>query len=240
MHKHKKILGIIPARSSSKRIPRKNIALLNGKPLISYTIQSALGSAYLDRVIVSTDDKEIAEVAEKYGAEVPFLRPEHLSGDDIGPDFVVYQHAIKALAEKEKYIPDIIVELQPTSPLRSAVDIDAVIKKLLTTKADAVVTVSETKNHPFLMRTLSGDRVQKYVAYDDTRYARRQDYPKIYELNGAVLAVTYEQLMDRNNDIGDDTRAIVMPIERSIDIDEPMDLALAELLLKKYEESHQD
>ena len=240
MYKNKEILAIIPARGKSKRIPKKNLATLGGKPLVCHTIQLALKSALIDRIVVSTENKEIADLVKKCGAEVPFMRPKRLAGDNIGSDVVVYQQVVKELAKNEKYKPDIIVELQPTSPLRSVTDIDSVIKKLVATGADTVVTVSEAKTHPFLTRLIIKDKLKKFVSFNSSKYTRSQDFPKVYQLNGSVLAVTWRQLMKKNNDIGKDTRAFVTPPERSIDIDEQVDFDLAEFLLKKYEKKYKD
>ena len=146
----KKILGIIPARGGSKGIPKKNIAQLSGKPLIAYTINAALKSKLLTKVIVSTDDKKIADIAKEYGCEVPFIRPESLSGDDV-LTYPVLKHAIEFLQENnhEKY--DAILLLQPTSPFRSSKDIDNAIN-LLSKDVDCVISISNVEgNHPLRM-----------------------------------------------------------------------------------------
>ncbi len=124
-----KVLGIIPARGGSKGVPGKNTRLLAGKPLISYTIEAALKSKFIDRLIVSTDDEEIAKVAEKYGAEFPFLRPANLAQDDT-PDQPVFQHAIKILKIQDDYEPDIVLNLRPTTPLKTSHTIDKVVEKM--------------------------------------------------------------------------------------------------------------
>lgn len=234
MYKNKKIIAIIPARGGSKRIPKKNIKSFCGLPLIVHTIKSALNSKYIDRVIVSTDSKEISNIAKKYKAEAPFLRPKYLSKDDIGPDYVLYQHAVKWLEKHQSYKPDIIIELQPTSPLRISEDIDSSIKKIIDSKADTVLSLCEAKSHPSLIKKISkGDIVSDYIS-GAKRYFRRQDFPNAYIFNGAILAVTYKQLMTKNSDIGKNIRAVIMPFERSIDIDDNIDFLFAEILKRKY------
>lgn len=232
MYKGKKIVAIIPARGGSKRIPRKNIKLLAGKPLIYYTIKEAKASKYIDRIIVTTDDPEIAEIAKKYGAETPFLRPKQLSGDDIGSDIKVYQHAVNYLEKQEHYHIDFIVELQPTAPLRTAEYIDAAIIKLISTEADSVSSVTPVREHPLLMRKVENDRLVNFISFDK-KYTRSQDYPNIYRFNGAIYAVRRNVLMEQNTDIGDDTRVVIMPEELSIDIDTSLDFTFAEVILKK-------
>jgi len=234
MYKNKKIIAIIPARGGSKRIPKKNIKFFCGLPLIAHTIKSALNSKYIDRVIVSTDSKEIMNIVKKYKAEAPFLRPKYLSEDDIGPDYILYQHTVKWLKKHESYKPDIIVELQPTSPLRISEDIDSSIKKIVDSKADTVLSLCEAKSHPSLIKKISkGDIVSDYIS-DAKKYFGRQDFPKAYIFNGAILAVTHEQLMLKNSDIGKNIRAVIMPFDRSIDIDDNIDFLFAEILKRKY------
>jgi CMP-N-acetylneuraminic acid synthetase len=228
--KNKKIVAIIPARGASKGVPRKNIKELAGKPLIAYTIEAALKSVTIDRVIVSTDDHEIAEISRSYGAEVPFIRPARLATDD-APALPVLQHALKYLEDSEVYSPDIIVTLQPTSPLRDAEDIDKAVNKLLDTDADSVVSVCLAKHHPFWMKRLEIDRVYPFVE-TDREYTRRQDLPPVYCLNGAIFVTKRKILMEKNSDMGEDTRAIIMDEEKSIDVDTPLDFMVAGMLIK--------
>ena len=143
-----KIVGVIPARSGSKGIPNKNIKPLAGRPLIYYTIQAGLESRLLNRLLVSTDSPEIEDIAKGYGAEVPFLRPAELAQDDT-PRLPVVQHAARYLEKTEGYKPDIMVTLQPTSPLRRAEHIDAAIDMLISTKADRVLSVCEAEHSPY-------------------------------------------------------------------------------------------
>lgn len=223
------MVGIIPARGGSKTVPRKNIKPLSGKPLIYYTIREAKKSSYLSRIIVSTEDKEIAEIASNYGAEV-MERPEELAGDDT-PTLPVLQHILGCLAEKEDYRPEVVVVLQPTSPLRTVEDIDGAIKKSLETNCDSVVSICETEHPPYLMYTLDGDKL-KPVIKEGEKISRRQDAPQVYRLNGAVYVTYRDIIMKENRVLGRDTRAYIMPQERSIDIDTELDFKLAGILLK--------
>ena len=227
-----RIVAVIPARGSSKGIPYKNIQKIAGKPLIAYTIESALKSTVLDRVIVSTDDSKIAQIAKSCGAEVPFLRPADLAMDNT-PGFRVAQHAVKYLEDFETCKVDVAVILQPTSPLRGERHINATVEKLLETNADSVVTVCKVKRHPFWSFLCKGDRLYPFLEEGIT-VSRRQDLPEIYALNGAVYAVKRQVLFEQNSLLGKDTRAVVMSDEESVDVDDYFDLFLAEMTIKHW------
>jgi CMP-N,N'-diacetyllegionaminic acid synthase len=225
------VLGIIPARGGSKGIPRKNLAPLGGRPLIAYTCDVARSSRTLTRVVVSTDDAEIARTAERLGVEAPFLRPSSLAADDTAM-FDVLVDLLATLDEREAYRPDTIVLLQPTSPFRRAAHVDAAVGLLHETGADSVVSVV-TVPHQFtpasLMR-IDGDRLVPVEATASP--TRRQDKPVLFARNGpAVLAVRTSSLREQRVLYGADTRALVMTREESIDIDDAFDLEVAELLL---------
>jgi len=226
------ILALIPARGGSKGIPYKNARLLMGKPLIAYTIEAALQSQYQLRVVVSTDDEEIAEVARTADAEVPFLRPAELARDK-APTLPVVQHALGWLEQHEGYKPDLVVLLQPTSPLRRAEHIDQGIKLLLQTDADSVVSVCEVEHSPYWMRVLDNEGRVKPFVEGDHEFSRRQDLPPVYRLNGALYVTKRRIVMEERCLLGDDVRALVMAREDSIDIDDEVDFLLAELLLKR-------
>jgi len=230
MNKKPNIIAIIPARGSSKGIPRKNIRLLCGKPLIAYTIEAALSSKYIDKAVVSTEDGEIAKIAREYGAEV-IERPLELAQDDT-PSLPVFQQVIKHLEEVRKFHPDIIVILQPTSPLRTVDDIDGAIEKFLSVDCDSVVSVCQASHPPQWMYTLEGDRVTPVIE-GAKKITRRQDVPKVYQLNGAVYVTRRDIIMKENRVLGGDMRAYIMPVERSVDIDTELDFKLAELLIKE-------
>lgn len=225
-----KIIAIIPARGGSKTIPRKNIKPFNGKPLIYYAIAEAKKSQYPSRVLVSTEDREIAQIAREYGAGV-IPRPLDLAQDD-APLLLALQHVIKYLEQVEDYHPDVIVTLQPTSPLRTAEDIDRAIKKFLQTECDSVVSVCEVEHPPHWMFTLEGDKL-KPVIEGGEGITQRQDAPKVYRLNGAVYVTHRDVIIKESRELGNDTRAYIMPPERSIDINTDLDFKLAELLMKE-------
>jgi len=231
------ILGIIPARGGSKGISRKNIKKLLGKPLISYTIDSAKKSELLKSIIVSTDDEEISAIAQEYGVEVPFLRPKELAGDKSSMVPVV-QHAVRFMEGKDRVVYDYIVLLQPTSPLKTSEDIDATISKLIDTRSDNVYSVTElTENtyHPLRIKKIDGDKVTPFWE-NETEGVQRQGLPKVYRRNGAIFAFTRDLIMNKDSIFGNedsDTRGYIMPKERSVDIDSELDLLIAEYSLKR-------
>jgi CMP-N-acetylneuraminic acid synthetase len=231
MMKEQKILAVITARGGSKGIPQKNLRLLAGKPLIAYSIQAALQSKTLNKIIVSTDDKTIADLSKQYGAEVPFLRPKHLA-TDTATGLSVLQHAVSYLAEKEGYVADIIVCLQPTSPLRSAGDIDQAVTLCMNTGADSVISLCQAEHHPYWMKRVVEGRVYPLMEEEEDKYNRRQELPPVYQLNGAICLTRRKVLLEEEKVLGEHTLAYIMPQERSIDIDTPIDLKLAELILK--------
>lgn len=229
MYKNKKIVAIIPARGGSKGIPKKNIKLLAGKPLIAYSIEASLKSKHIDRTIVSTDDREIAEVSKKYGAEI-IERPKELAKDD-SPTILAIRHVANYLEKKENYTTDIVVILQPTSPLREISEINEAIEKFLETGADLIVSVSEAKHHPFWSFEIEGDKLTPFIK-DGFKITRRQNLPRIYAVNGAVYVMS-KKTLEKDNIFDGDIRAIIMNEEKSIDIDSMLDFRIAELLIKE-------
>jgi len=227
---HLRIVGIIPARAGSKGLPDKNIRLLCGKPLIYYTITAALAARSIEKVIVSTDSDRIAEIAKSYGAEVPFLRPAELAGDDTAR-LPVVRHAAMFLAESQKYQPDIFVTLQPTSPLRRAEHIDAAVEILNNTQADAVMSVCEAEHSPYWMRRIEGGGRLVPILPDSNQYTRRQDLPPVYRINGAVYVETYSSVFNETSRSEGNIHALVMDRVDSIDIDEEIDFKVAEMEL---------
>jgi N-acylneuraminate cytidylyltransferase/CMP-N,N'-diacetyllegionaminic acid synthase len=230
--KKETIVAVIPARGGSKGIPQKNLRTILGKPLIAYTIETALQAKTLTRTIVSTDDEHIKAVSQDYGAEVPFMRPHHLA-TDTATTLSVLQHAITCLAEHQDYLADIVVCLQPTSPLRSAEDINAAVNLCLDSGSDSVVSLCQATHHPCWMKKVVNGRVYPLMNEDEQRYTRRQDLPPVYQLNGALYVTRREVLVEKGRMLGENTLAYIMPQERSIDIDIPTDLILVELLLKQ-------
>lgn len=228
------ILGVIPARGGSKGITRKNLVPILGKPLIAYTIEAASQSRRLSRFIVSTDDEEIARVSRDCGAEVPFLRPSELATDS-ALSLHVMQHAIIEVERLEGKVYDVVLMLQPTTPLRLGSDIDAGIELLLASGADSVISVVGVgAYHPLRMkRVLDNGRLANYIEQGFEDMHPRQQLPPVYIRNGALYITRRDVLVNENSFTGKDCRAYVMPEERSINIDAESDIVLAEYFLRK-------
>ncbi|MGB0002035.1 MAG: acylneuraminate cytidylyltransferase family protein [Candidatus Acidiferrales bacterium] len=226
-------LAIIPARGGSKGLPRKNILALGGKPLIAHTIEAARTAHSIQRIMVSTESPEIAQIARQYGAEVPFLRPPELAQDET-PTLPVLQHVLTQLKASEGTEPEIIALLQPTSPLRRAEDIDRAVIILEQTRADSVVSLCAAEHHPAWMKRVEQGRVLPFLE-NAPEYTRRQDLPPVYRLNGAIYIIRRRVLLEENRILGRDTRALVMDAESSVDIDTPLDLKLAALIIRERE-----
>ncbi|MGB1287809.1 MAG: cytidylyltransferase domain-containing protein [Aggregatilineales bacterium] len=222
---------LIPARGGSRGIFRKNIAPLFGKPLIAWTIEQALQINEIDRVIVSTEDSEIAEIARQYGAETPFVRPAELASDTAnGMDVLV--HCARWLQEEEAYQADYLFELPVTTPLRTDEDILATLEVARTYSADIVVGVTPVAEHPYWVRRIDENhRLQPFIA-DTPAIARRQDLPDACALNGAVYMIRVDTLLNHDAK-SDKTYPVVMPRDNSIDINTPFDLRLAEFMLQQ-------
>jgi len=225
-----KIIAIIPARGGSKEIPRKNIRLMSGKPLIALSIEAALKSKCIDRVVVSTEDKEIAEISREYGAEI-IERPEEFAKDESSTIDAIL-HALEVL-RAENYNPDIIVLLQPTSPLRNAEDVGSAIELFLNSDCESVVSVCEV-GHPPYWNFKIAEGYLKPLFRDKYLMLRRQDLEKVYMPNGAMYISTPENLRKYKSFYCLRTIPYIMPPERSIDIDNEVDFMLAELLMKSY------
>ena len=224
---NKKILAIIPARAGSKGITNKNIVNIGGKPLIKHTIDAALKSTMLTHCIVSTDSDEIANVAKSCGALVPFKRPENLSNDK-ALSLPVIQHSLKFMEAKHSFQYDLVIMLQPTTPLRLTKDIDNAINILLETQSDSVISVVEVEgHHPLRMKRVIEGRLINYIDQGHEDMRPRQDLPPVYIRNGAIYATRRDVLIENNSFIGLDSRAYIMPLERSVNIDTKEDLLLA-------------
>lgn len=233
----KEILGIIPARGGSKSIPRKNIKLFAGKPLIAWAIDTLRQSGVVGRVIVSTDDEEIAQVARKHGAQVPFMRPAELAGDTT-PTLPVLQQALQWLKENEGYSPDFVVLLEPTSPSKRHFHVREVVKMLIKTGADSTISVSEVPGvfNPYWQLKLGEDgRVELFTGGSMRNVIRRrQDLPKTYYRNSSIYAFRPELLFtDDPSFYGEDVRAYVTDSKYAFDIDTPEDWEFAERQFKK-------
>lgn len=226
MFKDKKILAVIPARGGSKGIPHKNIIDLCGRPLISYTIEAALLSKYIDYVFVSTDDTEIARVSKEFGAEVPFLRPAELAADTSKTvESVIY--TIKRLQDLGENF-DTIVLLQPTQPLRTWMDIDGAIEKYDKCGSVALASVSAVDDHPILIRAIKDDQLSPLLNVSST--CRRQDMPAFYRINGCIYINEVSEI-NEDTSFNDNKIPYIMDKSHSVDIDEMLDVTIAEYYL---------
>jgi len=227
-----KILIIIPARGGSKGIPEKNIRNFLGKPLIAYSILAAKKSKFENRTIVSTDNKKISNIAKKFGAESPFLRPKSISKDNsTAIDYV--EHSLNFL-QKENYVPDIIVILQPTSPIRNSTIIDQSINQLIQQKSDSVITVSKASPHPYWAMKLNPKKFLKPINDNFSKFNCRQKLPELYYPNGSVFTFWKKNLVKHKSILGKKISHIVLKDEESIDIDTPFDLFVAQMTVKYW------
>ena len=219
------ILAIIPARGGSKGVPRKNIKPLCGKPLIAWSIEAAKESKYIDRVVVSTDDDEIAAIALSLNADVPFMRPSELAADD-SPGVAVVLHALENLTQY-----DWVCLLQPTSPLRTVKDIDSMIEFCLKRDVESAVSVCEVSEHPYWMKSMDAFNRLKPIIENAPKVTRRQDLPQVFKLNGAIYLAKSKWLKQKGDLLSSETIAYLMPTDRSVDIDSKQDWLFAEFLM---------
>jgi N-acylneuraminate cytidylyltransferase/CMP-N,N'-diacetyllegionaminic acid synthase len=230
MYAKKTFVAIIPARGGSKGVKNKNIKLLNGIPLIAYTIKAAKESGIFDKIIVSTDSKDIADIALQYGAEVPFLRPSELATDTATTKDVIL-HALDWMNKNDLSF-DYFMLLQPTSPLRSCDNIKDAVKVLIDKDANAVISVCEVEHSPLWSNVLPENMSLKNFIRDDVKHKRRQDLPKYYRLNGAIYICEVNMYLKTKDWFSENAYAYVMPSDKSIDIDYEIDFKIAEILIK--------
>ena len=229
-----RILAVIPARGGSKRLPRKNVLNLAGKPLIAWSIEAALQSKYIDRVVVSTDDNEIANVSKQHGADVPFLRPEQLATDEATSMDAVL-HVIEKLEDSGE-VYDYIMLLQPTSPLRNVADIDGAINQLFERKHNSIISVCEAEHSPLWTNTLPKNMSMANFLPKEILNARSQDLEKYYKLNGAIYITKVSSIVNAETPtffLSEKASAYLMPMERSVDIDGVMDFYMARILIEE-------
>ena len=228
-----KTLAIIPARGGSKGIHEKNIAKLGNKPLIEYTIKNALQSKLINKTLVSTDSKKISKIAQLCGADIPFLRPKKISGDQ-SPTINTIKHALKHVRSKEDFIPEIVVLLQPTSPFRTAEMINKSIRILKKTKVDSVISVSKIKKHPYSSFTLKNKLLKPHIK-EFQKFSLRQKNPIWYFPTGAIYTFWSKNLEKYNSIYGKKIKPMIINDEiLNIDIDTPFDLAIAEIIKKHW------
>ena len=226
----KRILGLICARGGSKGVPRKNLRPVGGKPLIGWSIASGLACPLIDRLIVSTDDPEIAETARNLGAIVPFMRPAELATDK-APEWTVWQHAITVMA-RSGFEADYLVVLPPTSPFRSGEDITGCLERLHNEDVDVVLSVTESGRNPYFnMVELDADGYATLAKKPQGRVARRQDAPTVYDITTAFYAARCDYVLKANGLFDGRVMATVIPPLRAVDIDTELDLKFAEFLI---------
>jgi CMP-N,N'-diacetyllegionaminic acid synthase len=225
------VLGVIPARGGSKGIPNKNLALVGGRPLLAYTADAVKQSARLTRAIVSTDDEKIADAARSLGLDVPFMRPSSLAADDT-PMLPVLQHAMHAMAA-DGFHADVIVLLQPTSPLRRGEHIDAAIVWLERAGGDSVVSVVEVPHQFNPVSVMRVDDGLLFPFLDGPAVVRRQDKPRLFARNGPAVLAVRASVIAGGSLYGNKSWPLVMKPEESLDVDTAWDLSLVESVLAR-------
>lgn len=231
MNKNAKVVAFIFARGGSKGLPGKNIRSLGGKPLIAWSIEHALAINRIDRVIVSTDCKEIAEVAVRYGAEVPFFRPDYLS-DDESPEWLAWRHALNYLLEESGFLPSVMVSIPATAPLRLPIDIDKCLDEFENSNADVVITVTDAHRSPYFNMVKVGlDGSVGLVIPTNSAIGRRQDAPVVYDMTTVCYVMKSEFVMTKNELFSGLVRFVHVPSERAVDIDTLLDFQIAECIL---------
>jgi N-acylneuraminate cytidylyltransferase len=231
-----KYIILICARGGSKGLPGKNIKLLNGIPLIGWSINIAKKIKRASRIIVSTDSEEIAKVALEYGAEVPFMRPKELAQDD-SPEWLVWRHAIKHVESYGDENIDAIIVLPVTAPLRSVKDVDACINLFEESEIDSVITVCEANRSPYFNMIVSdGNGYASLVISPESQITRRQDAPKVYDMTTVAYVVNIDFVKEYSGIFEGKIKNLVIPQKRAIDIDTLLDFKIAECLLSNQEE----
>ncbi|MBT5491290.1 acylneuraminate cytidylyltransferase family protein [bacterium] len=231
MYLKKTFLAIIPARGGSKRLPRKNVLNLKGKSLIGWSIEAASKSKYIDEVMVTTDDKEIAEISNFFGANVPFIRPDYLS-NDFSERSEVIKHAIDFYKNELEKKFDYLIFLQPTSPLRDEIDIDKSIEYMFDKNGDAVVSVCEVEHPVHWSGKLPEDKNMSKFLDNAVVQLRSQDLEKYYRLNGAIYICNVQKFLEEGcMFLKEDIFAFEMTQEKSVDIDTKLDFKIAEVLM---------
>lgn len=226
-----KIIGVVPARGGSKGIPRKNIRLLGGKPLIKYTIDAALRCPLVTELVVSTDDREIQRIALECGAKAPFLRPAELATDG-ALAVPTIQHAVAEMEKRKGLEYDYIIMLQPTTPLRESEDIKEAMERLMKSDADGIISVVDVDNwHPMKMKKFVDGLLVDYQR-PPVENPPRQSLPRVYMVNGAIYATKREVFMKRSTFKGEKCLGYIMPPERSVNIDSEPDFIVAEFYLR--------
>lgn len=228
-------VAFIFARGGSKGLPGKNIKIFSGKPLIAWSIEQAKKLSSIDRVIVSTDCSEIARVATEYGAEVPFLRPDNISEDD-SPEWMAWRHALSFLLEKEGKMPNIMLSIPTTAPLRRVIDIENCLNLYKKGGVDVVITTTDAHRSPYfnMVKESHDGNVELVIKPKDKLY-RRQDAPIVYDMTTVAYVMNPEFIMHNESIFDGRTKAVNVPLETSIDIDNMYDFKMAEFFLDNRE-----
>ncbi len=227
-----KTIAFIFARGGSKGLPSKNIKPLAGKPLIAWSIEHALAVPRIERVIVSTDSHEIANISRKFGAEVPFVRPDILSGDK-SSEWLAWQHALNFLLENESSLPDVMVSIPATAPLRLPIDIENCLDEFEKGCADAVITVTESHRSPYFnMVKENNDGTVGLVIPSKSPFSQRQDVPEVFDMTTVAYVLRPDFVIKNQSIFEGKVRAVNIPLERSIDIDTLIDFRMAEFFMQ--------
>ena len=230
------IVAFIFARGGSKGLPDKNISVLGGKPLIAWSVDHAISAKYIERVIVSTDSEAIASIARDYGAEVPFIRPAELA-QDYSSEWLAWRHALNYLRETSGVLPEIMVSVPTTAPLRFVTDIENCIDLFKTGNVDVVITTSCAHRSPYFnMVKANEDGTVGLINPPDAVIYNRQDAPEVFDITTICYVANSEFVMTHNSIFEGRVKALNVPVERSIDIDTMFDLRIAESLLKLREQ----
>ena len=227
------IVALICARGGSKGIPNKNIKLLAGKPLIERSINQIKKLKDINKVIVSTDSKEIANISIKAGAEVPFMRPKKLAEDDTS-EWLVWRHALESINKIDGGYPDILIIVPVTAPLRTVDDLKSCLVEYQKGNADIVITATESHRNPYFnMIKINEEGMANLVISSEKNITRRQDTPNIYDMTTVAYVTSPKFVLENNGIFSGKVRHVYIPIERALDIDTPIDFKIAELLLSK-------
>ena len=226
-----KATAIIFARGGSKGLPGKNIRALGGKPLIAWSIEHALAVKRIERIIVSTDSEEIAAVARHHGADVPFIRPAELAADN-SPEWQAWRHALNYLLDTDGTLPEVMISVPTTAPLRLPLDIENCLDEYEKGDADIIVTVTEAHRNPYFnMVKVNHDGTVGLVLPPEASIIRRQDAPVVYDMTTVAYVARPEFVMSRNCIFEGRVRNVYIPVDRSLDIDTPLDFRIAECLM---------
>lgn len=231
MFNAKVVLGLICARGGSKGVPKKNIKLLGGRPLICWSIETARQCSYIDKVVVSTDSPDIAATAKEHGAEVPFIRPAPLAKDN-SPEWLVWQHALRTLSEMENFTSDYLTVLPPTSPFRSIEDVNESIELLDNENIDIVISVTHSNRNPYFnMVELDSDGFAYLSKRSEQIVFRRQDAPRVLDMTTVLYTAKTDFVLNASGVFEGRVKTLEIPEIRALDIDTKMDFKFAEFLI---------